>query len=283
MQIIILVTTICTFTYCTQSAIWMPYASSFATATQQQIAFLGWSENLVFAISGNLLCILAQKVGYDKCMVLLLLIICLASIVQCIASNFIVLCVAYLISQLSFLFIYLSVAYISSLLPFSSSIVCIAYNYALLLVLGVTAAVCSPLASDYVSYQSVFILNTVLSFAVFIICLLRVFDKQRSIQCSQLEIEQSLQQYYKFKRSQFGKLKGNAQHKQVTAPAADSNFFLDFSIQSHQYERFPVFLQHTNIDLEYSLPMKLEWYFLLHLQFRRDILLLLCTVCFAAI
>ena len=122
-RIVIFVNMICLFFYCGRTSIWVSYASTFANSNIPTIAFIIWIESTVLAIAGFIFCIFGQKYGFDKCMALLLLTICMGSIIESTSNNFITLSIGYLVSQFSFLMIYITLSYISWFLPFDSAMI----------------------------------------------------------------------------------------------------------------------------------------------------------------
>ena len=247
-QIIILINIICFFLYCGRSTIWISYAETFENSNTTTIAFVIWIESTVTAIIGFLFCLFGQKYGYDKILTLLLLIVCMGSIIETIANNFVTLFIGYLISQLSFLIIYITVAYISWFLPFKYSITYISYNYALIIIFSLIGPFFIKLISSnfvFNSYKIAFIINTVIIFLAFIICLIFIFDKQKKIQSVQLEIEQ--QSRYQINNKN------------------DNNQYV-------HHDRFPIiFYQKLNItktikcyNLSFGKDTFLEWYFFFH-------------------
>lgn len=249
-RIIIFINMIALFLYCSRTSIWMSYASTFENSDITTIAFIIWIESTMLGIIGFMFCIFGQKFGYDKCLTVLLLIICMGFIIESISNNFVTLSIGYLISQFSFLIIYITTAYISWLLPFNSAIIYISYNYALFVILSICGPFFSKTIVHYFSFRIAFITNTIIVLLLFIICLIFIFDKQKKIQLSQLEIEQLFEQ----------------QQQQYEDDEDDDDKDGNDNIQY----RFPIYIQKMDGKLlndklfDISLPTKLEWYFLFH-------------------
>eukprot|EP01083_Nonionella_stella_P040245 109344_1 len=161
------------------------YAEEF-NPTAAQIALLLYGIKFWNDIASLLYSALANQYGYDVVLTLLLLLQCVAVLLESIATNFWVLFAGASLGQVSIT--YIVFGYIAWILPHEAATTYTSYFYGTFMVSYLIGPMSAGFISFYLSNRMVFVIVCVLCFVALIHSLVSIWSTQQKLESQQLTI-----------------------------------------------------------------------------------------------
>ena len=178
------------FAYSSRFSVWYLYAHEFDDSTPTNIVWVLYAGFFNICIVGLFYPCLSDSIGYDKTMMIMLIILSIGIFGECIATNFIFLSVFFVISQVEITAI--ALAYIAWILPHKYSIQYTSNLYTWIVIGYLLGPIVSGLLTYFVNYRVVFWVNFVLNTIILIMAYKCIYNKQKQLETIQLELMDEL-------------------------------------------------------------------------------------------
>eukprot|EP01084_Bolivina_argentea_P134060 236536_1 len=206
--------------------VWILYARVFYLETSTNIAWVLYGGTMFSGISALFYSSVADYIGYDKMMVILLLLKCIGVLLECIGIDFSLLIIGYLLTSLAILYVCLS--YISWILPHKHAVLYTSYFYAAYFLSYLSGAMIGSILSYYFNYRLIFWVNFGFMASIFVFSLYFISGIQKRLEAKQL----TFKRLYK---SIPLRLEAS-QHQQNTFENRDRE---ETNIQNREYQSIP--------------------------------------------
>ena len=137
--------------------VWILYARVFYTETSDNIAWVLYGGTMFSGISALFYSSVADYIGYDRMLVIILGLKCIGVLLECIGIDFSLLIIGYLLTALAILYVCLS--YISWILPHKYAVQYTSYFYAAYFLSYLSGAMIGSILSYYFNYRLIFWVN----------------------------------------------------------------------------------------------------------------------------
>merc|ERR1719410_598981 len=160
--------------------VWILYARVFYTETSGNIAWVLYGGTMFSGISALFYSSVADYIGYDKMMVVVLALKCIGVLLECIGIDFSLLIIGYLLTALAVLYVCLS--YISWILPHQHAVQYTSYFYAAYFLSYLSGAMIGSILSYYFNYRLIFWVNFGAMLAIFVFSVYFILGTQRAME-----------------------------------------------------------------------------------------------------
>eukprot|EP01083_Nonionella_stella_P074815 203053_1 len=177
--------TVYSFFHTNRMAVYVLYANEF-NPTAMQIAFLLYGYSFWSGLASLLYGALANQYGYDLMLTLLLMVQCVAVLLESVATSFYVLFSGIMLGQV--VITYIVFGYIAWILPHEVAKVYTSYFYGTFMVSYLVGPISAGFVSFYLSNRTVFVINCVLCFFALIHSLIFIWRTEAKLKSKQLLI-----------------------------------------------------------------------------------------------
>ena len=163
--------------------VWILYARVFYLEDSDNIAWVLYGGTMFSGISALFYSSVADYIGYDRMMVILLGLKCIGVLLECVGIDFSLLIIGYLLTALAVLYVCLS--YISWILPHRYAGQYTSYFYAAYFLSYLSGAMIGSILSYYANYRLIFWVNFGFMLAIFVFSVYFILGNQRAMELKQ--------------------------------------------------------------------------------------------------
>ena len=167
--------------------VWILYARVFYTETSSNIAWVLYGGTMFSGISALFYSSVADYVGYDKMMLIILFLKCIGVLLECIGIDFSLLIIGYFLTALAILYVCLS--YISWILPHKYAVQYTSYFYAAYFLSYLSGAMIGSILSYYFNYRLIFWVNFGFMISIIIFSFYFILGVQKRLEKKQLRFK----------------------------------------------------------------------------------------------
>eukprot|EP01084_Bolivina_argentea_P200194 342366_1 len=167
--------------------VWILYARIFYLETSTNIAWVLYGGTMFSGVSALFYSSVADYIGYDKMMVIVLGLKCIGVLLECIGIDFSLLIIGYLLTALAILYVCLS--YISWILPHKYAVTYTSYFYAAYFLSYLSGAMIGSILSYYFNYRLIFWVNFGFMAAIFVFSIYFILGIQIKLEKKQLKFK----------------------------------------------------------------------------------------------
>eukprot|EP01084_Bolivina_argentea_P263521 446050_1 len=190
---IIVVALFSSFSYTTRQSIWYLYAREFDDSSEKGIASVLWLGFFSLAIVGLFYPCLGDVIGYDKAIMIKLIIRAIGIFGECIAMNFAFLSVFYILSQAHLFAV--ALAHIAWILPHEYAVQYTGYLYAYWVGVYCLGPPIAGMLVMFISYRAVFWVNFVFNILIAIFSIKYIYNTQTKQEIDQLALKEEFSKH----------------------------------------------------------------------------------------
>ena len=162
------------------------YMLEYLHRNPSNIAWVLYGGTMFSGVSALFYSSVADYVGYDKMMIIILLLKCIGVLLECIGIDFSLLIIGYFLTALA---IYVCLSYISWILPHKYAVQYTSYFYAAYFLSYLSGAMIGSILSYYFNYRLIFWVNFGFMVAIIIFSFYFILVVQKKLEKKQLRFK----------------------------------------------------------------------------------------------